>query len=706
MTNTSTPLSRELRALCRLYGVHTSYRDVTGHIHTACPEIAISVLHTLGAPVASPADIHDALTLRRETLAARVIDPCLVVIAQDNTITLGKAAQGKAYSLRIFSESSTCKESSTCGESSTDKESGQLVCEKNGVATDHTENIALSSPLQPGYYLAELEIDNQVHRSHILCTPGGCYQGQGKSESSTCEELQWGIFCPLYALHCSRSQRLGGPDYTSLQEVAEWMIARGGRVLSTLPLYAQWTGPNSDPSPYRPISRLMWNEQYLDLEQLATQHPQSQVQELLDSRDFISESQRMSEGTTIEYAQLAAHRSNVLRKLSSAAWTDPPTKQKLEAFIANNKRIDEYAHFRAKAAAHGEHWQTWPKTAPERRAPEWQYHCYVQWQCRKQLAQLQDRCKQRGADLYLDVPVGVHPNGFDAWRFRPELTGEASAGAPPDAYFVSGQNWATPVIVPEQSARTGHAYFRQVLGEAFRFAGIARIDHVMAMHRLFWIPTGADATQGVYVHYPAKQLYAVLAIESHYNQCVVVGEDLGTVPDHIRQQLCDQGARRMYIGQYDLVSQPDLCHRSAMTDTVASLNTHDMPLFAGFLSGSDIRENQRRGALTESQAEAATSTRIAHVRALASRLGDDNITNLDLLAWCLSQMAAADAWMLLVSLEDLWLEERPQNVPGTSGPSWQNWCRRFRWSMEHWKHDQRVNALLSQLHDAHSHKNS
>jgi 4-alpha-glucanotransferase len=228
-------------------------------------------------------------------------------------------------------------------------------------------------------------------------------------------------------------------------------------------------------------------------------------------------------------------------------------------------------------------------------------------------------------------------------------------------------------------------------------AAMLRIDHHMGLHRLFWIPEGMEPKDGVYVRYPDEELYAILTIESHRNRCVLVGEDLGTVPQYVPRAMKKRGVRQMYVVQYALQPKGKEPAGRPPRQSVASVNTHDMPTFAGFWEGKDIDERLERGLLDAGGAgrERATRakmrevfTRFLKAQALLPDGVDDTLTILDAV---LAFLAGSDAEIVLVNLEDLWLEREPQNVPGVPDQSWR---RRFRLSLEEAAADPSVVRML------------
>jgi 4-alpha-glucanotransferase len=291
------------------------------------------------------------------------------------------------------------------------------------------------------------------------------------------------------------------------------------------------------------------------------------------------------------------------------------------------------------------------------------YHLYVQWLASEQIEALSKEAGNKGLQLYFDLPLGVHPDGYDVWRERRLFALGVSAGAPPDAVFTTGQNWHFPPLHPERMREEGYRYIIACLRHHLRQGKILRIDHVMGLHRLFWIPDGMDASQGVYVRYPSDELYAILSLESHRHQAVLVGEDLGTVPPEVRPAMRRHGLYRMYVAQYEAVTNHRRALRPIPANCIASLNTHDMSPFAAFWQGLDNRE--------------AVVTFLRDNGWLKEPMADTSA----ILRAFLAFLSASRAWGLLVNLEDLWLETRPQNIPGTS-KEYPNWQRKAGYSFE------------------------
>jgi 4-alpha-glucanotransferase len=330
------------------------------------------------------------------------------------------------------------------------------------------------------------------------------------------------------------------------------------------------------------------------------------------------------------------------------------------------------------------------------------YHVYAQYAMDTQLRAMDDSAT---AHLYLDLPVGVNRAGYDVWRDRGAFALRASAGAPPDPLFSDGQNWGLPPLHPRHIRERGHRYFIDSIRHHMRHAGLLRVDHVMGLHRLFWIPDGVDTKDGIYVHYPAGEMYAIISLESHRHHCEVIGEDLGTVPDYVRPSMVHHGLSRLYVVQFSLPTgnkgHTDI--EKPPAQSVASLNTHDLPTFRGYWQGRDIDDFRALGIIDDHEAASdhagRRATRQATVEFLICRglldprdAGEVGPVMRALLCY----LGASDAEAVMVNLEDLWLEDTPHNVPGTSHQR-PNWRRKLRYSSDEICADRSVIGVLRDL---------
>jgi len=389
-----------------------------------------------------------------------------------------------------------------------------------------------------------------------------------------------------------------------------------------------------------------------------------------------------------------AYRRRILEELARRFYLDgsPQRRQAFNKFVRENKGLDDYARFRAVTDRQRKGWNTWPGRLRDGKIAKGDYdesvknyHVYAQWIIQEQLRSLSDKARARGQLLYLDLPLGLHPDSYDTWRHREFFVHGVAGGAPPDPVFTKGQNWGFPPLNPEAMRLNHYEYLIAYLRNHFRYARMLRIDHVMGLHRLYWIPNGLTGDKGVYVEYPADELYAILCLESHRYQAGLVGENLGTVPPGVNRALAQHNIRQMYVVQYEIMSdshKPKL--RSVPAKSVASLNTHDMPPFQAFLEGLDIDDRVDLGLLDERTATKERTQRLVMRRKLGS------------LRSVIQFLAKSMADIVLVNLEDLWQETLPQNVPATNKER-PNWRRRMRPSTEQIRRMAAVAGVLSDV---------
>jgi 4-alpha-glucanotransferase len=315
------------------------------------------------------------------------------------------------------------------------------------------------------------------------------------------------------------------------------------------------------------------------------------------------------------------------------------------------------------------------------------YYLYAQWIASEQMRSAAEGARESGVSLYLDLPLGASRDGYDVWRHREVFASQATVGAPPDPVFSHGQNWGFCPLHPQALREQGYRYAVDFLAHHMQFSGMLRIDHAMGLHRLYWIPDGMDASHGVFVTYRADEMYAVLNLESHRHETALVGENLGTVPSYVNSAMNRHRIRQMYVVQYELEPDRSAAINRVPKNCVASLNTHDMPTFAAFWDGADVDDRLALRLLTE---EAARSERAYRARLherlvewLRSQglLDDADADVQSVMRGILEFLAVSPAEVVIVSLEDLWLETRPQNVPGTSTER-ANWVRKALHGLE------------------------
>ena len=689
-----------LQSLARLYNLQTIYRDGIGELRKAPSEAILSVLKSLGAPLESLADVPNALRQRRRELWQRGIEP-VTVAWQDRPLKIKLRLPVRLAETPVTGEIVLENGERFACRWDEITDIRPLISDVEG-ARQVTRALVLRASLPLGYHELDLRIDDFDLQSHLFVAPYPAYAG------ADLDRKRWGVFCPLYALRSARSW--GAGDFSDLAALSRFVGAIDGRAVATLPMLAGFLDEPFNPSPYAPASRLFWNEFYLDVTRIAELTDCPAGQATVNSDDFRRELAAARAQDLVDYRKVMALKRSVIEKLLACFLSKhSERRQSFENFVAAHPGLEDYAAFRAKGEYERKPWPHWPEAdrdgvllsnGYEERAKS--YHLYVQWLCDEQARWLRSE-SENAAALYLDFPLGVNRDGYDVWRERDLFALRASAGAPPDGLFVKGQSWGFPPFHPGAIRRRGYRYFRECLRHHMAYASMLRIDHVMGLHRAFWVPEGFAAAEGLYVHHRAEEHYAVLSLESHRHQVQIVGENLGTVPEYVTQALARHKILGMHVGQFGVNADPANALDPVPENTVASLNTHDTATFMSFWTGADIDDRLALGSLDQEQARQEHGYRAAQRDALVAflrstgRLGDDPAPAAVLKGWLMFLAAGAEEF-LLVNLEDLWLEAAPQNVPGT----WHerpNWQRKARFSLEAIRAMPEITELLRTIGD-------
>jgi len=766
--------------LARHVGVQTSYLDTSGKQQHAAPETLAAILKLWGITARTPRQIRDALVEHELNHWQRILEP--VIIAWDGNTGDPRKPGALPLTPRFSGVPRRASTEANCFNSfpivlripaalenqlancTLRLESGQnktfalhlnhlrtLTRTRVAGTTFVAKELPLSVPLHAtrnmqhatrnthhlpyGYHHFDIEAGPHADTALIISAPL-------KSYSDPTLQKSWGAFLPVYAAHSRESW--GAGNFGDWRKLAEWIASLGGSVISTLPLLAAFLNrPVCEPSPYSPASRRFWNEFYLDIPAIPEFSRCQSAQKLVRSIPFQRQLARFRRSSLIDYhAQMAARRQ-VLEKLARFFFeTDSPRRKQFSRFLRERPQVEDYARFRAACDQTNRPWRKWPQpmrdgnlqTSDYSEAAK-NYHLYAQWLAHEQITALTKRCRARGIQFYLDLPLGVHPAGYDLWRQRDAFASGANVGAPPDAFFSKGQDWGFTPLHPQRLREQSYRYLREVLQFQMQHTGMLRLDHVMSLHRLYWIPQGHSPREGAYVTYPAEELYAILSLESHRHKTVLVGENLGTVPQEVNDAMARHGLRQMYVVQFAQRPNPRAALAKPPPRSVASLNTHDMPTFAAHWRGLDIDDRAALGLFTKAQARQEHVRRAKLNLALAKYLQrngwskkiensssrgnearifgktGDTVRDLSLvtsaatkkgnnpsqiLRACLSWLRSSPAELVLVNLEDLWEEEKPQNVPGTSTER-PNWRRKARLSIEEIQAHREMIAICRQF---------
>ncbi|MGY4982945.1 4-alpha-glucanotransferase [Streptomyces sp. 900105755] len=670
-------LDPDLCRLAELHGVATSYSPAPDRTVAASAGAVTAALGALGVDASGPEAVRAALADRERELAVRLLPPTVVHWTGTGEIALGLPAGTR---LEVRTED---------GES--------------------REDVA---GLPPGVHLLTAAApDGRVARAHLIVAPDRLPTPAGRS---------YGILVQLYSLLSRRSWGMG--DLADLAELADWVgRTAGAGFVQVNPLHAAVPGAPTDPSPYRPSSRRFPDPVHLRPEAV----PEYTATGSLADRAGHLRSAVLDQGALIDRDAVWELKREALETAAAAPLT-PGRQAAYDAFrAAEGQALEDHATWYALAELHGSDWHRWPEALRDPRSPETAraraelagrvgFHARLAWLTVTQLTAAQRAAREAGMPVGIvhDLAVGVHPAGADAWAQQDHFAAGMSVGAPPDAFNARGQDWGLPPWRPDRLAASGHAPFRELLRALFRYAGALRIDHVMGLFRLWWVPEGRPPTEGTYVRYDAEAMLALLALEATRAGAVVIGEDLGTVEPGVRETLQRHGVLGTSVLWFERDWAGDgrpLPPERWRADCLATATTHDLPPTAARLTGEHVELRDRLGLLTrplaEERAEAAAD--IAEWLAL--------LTSLGLIAAAESGDEEAEiravhrfllrtpARMIGVWLPDTVGDRRPQNLPGTwdQYPNWRLPIADTKGrpvTLEELMASERVRALFRTLH--------
>jgi 4-alpha-glucanotransferase len=530
----------------------------------------------------------------------------------------------------------------------------------------------LPGDLPPGWH----RVQGRTGATTLVVAPGRCHlpaelEGGGRA---------WGWAAQLYAVRSRASWGIG--DLGDLAGLLAATAPLGAGFALLNPLHAAMP---TEPSPYNPSSRVFRNPLYLHIED---------VPELagLDPRDrarveaLARAGQTLLDKDRIDRPAVYRLKDEALRLAQAALGRAPGRRDGLAAYRAATPNLERFATFCALQHVHGQDWRTWPAAYRHPGRPEVgafgeqhhlevAYHAWLQWLLDEQLAAVRPGWGQLG--VVNDLAIGFAPDGFDAWSFQDELAAGMSVGAPPDPLGPRGQDWGLPAFVPDRLTAGGYAPFAQTIRAGMAHAAGLRIDHVMGLFRLFWIPEGAEPAQGTYVRYPADDLLGVLALESAAAQALVVGEDLGTVEPGVRERLAAEGVLSYRLAWFEH-GPADGRRRAADYPrlALAATTTHDLPTVAGFFSGTDIDHLYDIGVATPGGPEQADQE--AQRESLCRLLEEEGLLAPDersvpaIVAALYGFLARTPSMLVAATLEDAVESHDRPNVPGTidQRPNW------------------------------------
>jgi glycogen operon protein len=504
----------------------------------------------------------------------------------------------------------------------------------------------------------------------------------------------FGIAAQLYSLRRDGDQGIG--DFTTLAQLAEMAAEAGAGTVGLNPLHALFPQDRERASPYYPSDRRFLDPVYIDV--AALEGGRTRIA-LADHAGQIAALQALPD---VDYAGVWALKRAVLEaNFADFSELGAAPAREFEAFIARGgPSLHRFACFEAiSELQRGERWPLWPgglsacdagalQTFASENAALVRFHLYLQWLADRQLGAAATRAAKDAARLgfYRDLAVGAAPDGAEVWADAGQFLAKASVGAPPDPFAEGGQNWALRAPNPLAWRADNFRLFREVIAANMALAGALRIDHAMGLTRLFVIPDGAKASDGAYLAFPERELIGNLALESQRARCLVVGEDLGTVPEHFRATMdaADILSYRVLWFERDAGGgfNPPAAYPAK---SVACVTTHDLPTITGWWRREDIREKEALGLISPQEADSARGERAAARRGLLHALGLDLDAELDgqaglepgLIAAAHEFIRRTPSLIAMLQIDDLLGETTAVNLPGTNLER-ANWRRKLK----------------------------
>ena len=734
-----------LRLLADRAGIAADYYDIAGTQHVTTDETRRALLTAMSLRVANREELVAELEAWDDRWWLRGCEPVHVLRS-------GRSAE--TWSVYVACDSGDDAGLSVKG--TVTAEQGDTQCERvegPGLRVEETRTIqrrrfvrislALPHDLPLGYYSLTAYTKggstNAEATSRLIVAPERCYL-PGQLQHGV---RWWGIALQLYSLRSQHNWGIG--DFHDLGAVIDWAGTQlGAAVIGLNPLHALKNTKPYHVSPYAPTSRLFLNDVYIDISQVSECRTDAEVQARLADPSFRARIDAARHSELVDYDAVQSVKREVLELCYRAFVRDNfdgvepelhPTTDRGRSFQNFTEREGEsltrYALFHALEEVQRSVpsppviWEDWPasyRTPMSEEVGEFRrrymhrvrFFQYVQWLAAEQLSSLVTRTHDAGMPIgmYHDFALGSDRYGADGWLNQEVLAFTADCGAPPDAFAPEGQNWGFSPLDPVRLRESGYRYFSELLRNNLRYGGAIRIDHVMALFRLFWIPRGLPPAMGTYVYYRDDELLAILALESVRAKALVIGEDLGTVPDWVRERLGPAGVlsyRVFYFEREHWGGWKPPAHYPAQALAVAT--THDLPTLAGYWEGMDIETRSALGLFPSDAARQAMwverdrekSGILAALKSeglLPSWVSDDPAytpTMTPELVECIHQyLARSPAWMVLVNLEDIIGTRLQANLPGTLDQH-PNWCRKLRATVDDLAQDPRAERLSALL---------
>lgn len=724
-----------LSRLAAQAGIETSYRDAWGAPKEVSRELIKALLATMGLAVPNAADAEALLSGWEAEHWSHLVDPVAVIPEETATIRIPITAPADEADALVEWRLTTEEGRTDAGRVRLRDTEPQGA----GDVTGHrmVRRSLVLPQLPRGYHDLEVRLGAREGRMTLIVAPAACYLPDALRAGSHV----WGLAIQLYALRSRGNWGIG--DFSDLSFLAESAAGLHARAVGVNPLHALFAAEPRHISPYSPSSRLFLNDLYIDVEAVAEFGECEEAQQFVASPETQSALAAVRDADLVDYPAVAALKRTAFEQLYRVfrrrhLGAEPtPRGAEFRAFQRDGgAALRSFAIFEALqeifiAEGVGFDWRSWPIAMRDPASPEVaafaleqaqriEYFEYLQWEADRQLAAAAQLGGAAGLSigLYRDLAVGVDPCGAEAWGAQDVLVPGAAIGAPPDLLNLKGQNWGLAPVNPLALRRRAYAPFIAALRANMRHAGALRIDHVMALQHLYWVPRGMSAAAGAYVSYPFDDLLRILALESHRHRCAVIGEDLGTVPEGFRERMCAANVLSYRVLVFERQGDGSFTPPEQYPElSAASVATHDLATFRGYWTGRDLEWRQRLDLYpTVQQREADEENRARERHHLLDALVREGVLPPDAPDTFLQLDRAADlgpglsqavhrylgrsgSRFVLVQIEDAVGELEQANLPGTTDEH-PNWRRRLSLPVEEVVDDPSFRRLTAALDEA------
>ena len=617
--------NNDLAALADQCGILPHYHTLHGDPRVTTPETQKAILRANGFDVSSDGAIHDTLqTLRSEAEDRWFPHEVIIESDQQTSLNFGLGAQ---WHIRLDDSDSVTAE---------------------GLPADHITLPALPS----GIYVLTATASGRTEMTTVIAAP----KHLPNVRSLTQKDRHWGLNFALYGVQSDRNTGLG--DFQDLADISQIAGAQGAAFLGINPIHNMGYFDTTAISPYSPSHRGFLNTSYIAPDRIPG----------LGGKVDLGEFKALKLAKTVQHLDHKAAHNALLAGLYDRFQADATgdARDALARFAKDGgAELQTFARFEVLSEIHGTDWRKWPKDTDDAPSDRCAFHVWLQWVADTQLAQAQKTAKQAGMalGLYLDLAVGPRRDGAESWCEQDAIAQGVSIGAPPDHLSPEGQNWDLAAFAPRKLKAMRYAPLRRILAHTMRHAGIIRIDHVLGLNRSFWLPD--DGSPGAYIRQPFEALLAVIKIEAERHNCLVIGEDLGLVPDGFRDTMQAHGFYGYSDLQYERDDQGVLRDpQSGPEQELSCFATHDTPTVSGFLTGRDIEWWEELGWINKDEAADMKTRRTAEVG--GARHDGDFLTFVN------NFLAQSNAALVDVQLDDVLVIVDAQKLPGTidQHPNW------------------------------------